>query len=280
MRKRTTQIVADAMTQADESDPQFVTALARGLDILRAFRRNDPPLANQELARRTGLPKPTVSRVTYTLSRLGYLVYDGEAGRYSIGPAALGLGFAALGALGVRDVARSFMQKLADHSTMSVALGRRDRFSMVYIEQCRGDSPLHLGIDVGAHIRLATSAMGRAWYCGLSKPAQVDFMTGLEQRTSSDWPKIRDGLLQAREDFERLGFVLSMGDWKSEINAVGVPLPLGGGDLDFAMNCGGPSFVLPRERLIEDLGPRLVACAAAVRRAMMAADMPVLSSVA
>jgi DNA-binding IclR family transcriptional regulator len=133
---------------------------------------------------------------------------------------------------------------------------------------------------VGAHIRLATSAMGRAWYCGLTRPEQGAFMDLLEQRKSKDWPKIRDGLLQAREDFQRLGFVLSLGDWKPEISAVGVPLPLGGGDLDFALNCGGPSFSLPRNRLIEDLGPRLAECVAKVRQAMMRADAPVLSSVA
>lgn len=268
MRKRHAEIVAEAAGGRDEADPRFMTALARGLDILRAFQRHDPALSNQELARRTSLPKPTVSRLTYTLSRLGYLVYNSEACRYSIGPAALGLGFTALGALGVRHAARGFLQELADYSTVSVALGRRDRFSMVYVEHCRGDSPLHLGIETGAHIRLATSAMGRAWFCGLSKSAQASFMEALQQRYGPEWPKIRDGLMQAQEDFQHLGFVLSLGEWKPEISAVGIPLPLAGGELDFALNCGGPSFVLERNRLIDDLGPRLVRCATNIQRAM------------
>jgi DNA-binding IclR family transcriptional regulator len=33
----------------------------------------DPVLGNREIADRTGLPKPTVSRLTYTLTLLGYL---------------------------------------------------------------------------------------------------------------------------------------------------------------------------------------------------------------
>jgi DNA-binding IclR family transcriptional regulator len=280
MRKRKTQFPLEVHDRVDDPDPQFVTALARGLEILRAFHRNDPPLANQELARRTGLAKPTVSRVTYTLSRLNYLVYDEEIGRYSIGPAALGLGFTALGALGVRDVARPFMQKLADHSTVSVALGRRDKFSMVYIEHCRGDSPLHVGIEVGAHIRLATSAMGRAWFCALPVATQTTFMDMLKQRAGGDWPKIRDGLLQALDDYQRLGFVMSLGEWKPEISAAGVPLALGGGDLDFALNCGGPSFILSRDRLVNDIGPRLRDCADEIRHSLARAEPPKLASIA
>ena len=48
-------------------DRQFVTALARGLEILRCFQAGDPALGNQDIAERTGLPKPTVSRLTHTL---------------------------------------------------------------------------------------------------------------------------------------------------------------------------------------------------------------------
>ncbi|MDH3232081.1 MAG: helix-turn-helix domain-containing protein, partial [Alphaproteobacteria bacterium] len=58
---------------AGAKDRQFVTALARGLEVLRAFQEGGP-LGNQEIARRTGLPKPTVSRLTHTLKQLGYIV--------------------------------------------------------------------------------------------------------------------------------------------------------------------------------------------------------------
>ncbi|HYM36238.1 MAG TPA: helix-turn-helix domain-containing protein, partial [Steroidobacteraceae bacterium] len=52
--------------QRETGDRQFVAALARGLAILRCFRLGDRYLGNQEIAKRAGLPKPTVSRLTYT----------------------------------------------------------------------------------------------------------------------------------------------------------------------------------------------------------------------
>ncbi len=41
----------------EEKDRNFITALARGLDILRCFRPNEIELTNQDFAQRTGLPK-------------------------------------------------------------------------------------------------------------------------------------------------------------------------------------------------------------------------------
>ena len=63
-----------------EGDPNFVTALARGLELLRAFRPGDTLLGNQEFVRRTGFPKATVSRLAGTLVSLGYLRYDEALG--------------------------------------------------------------------------------------------------------------------------------------------------------------------------------------------------------
>src|ERR1039457_5610771 len=66
----------------DEADRQFATTLARGLDVLRCFSATEPELTNKEISGRTGLPKPTVSRLTYTLTRLGYLRHLPHIGKY------------------------------------------------------------------------------------------------------------------------------------------------------------------------------------------------------
>src|ERR1700677_3401420 len=67
------------------ADRHFVNALARGLELLSCFRHGDRMLGNQDLARRCGLPKSTVSRLTHTLTKLGYLVYIEESAKYSLG---------------------------------------------------------------------------------------------------------------------------------------------------------------------------------------------------
>jgi len=262
MRKRDEGLAVDDHDIDEDKDPRFVTALARGLDILRSFRRNEIELGNQDLAARTGLPKATVSRLTYTLGKQGYLVYNAASGKYRLGTPVLSLGYTCLSGMGVRQVARPLMQELADHTGLSVALGGRDRFSMIYLECCRGDSPVTLQLDVGSHLKLTTSAMGRAYLAGLPDTERAALMDKLEahenERSPGRWPGIRDGILQAVEEYRMKGYCLSLGAWKTEVNAAGVPYVPRDGSPVLAFNCGGPSFLLHRKTLEEDHAPRLV----------------------
>ena len=68
-----------------------MTALARGLSVLRAFGPQNRPIGNGEIAKRVGLAKPTISRITFTLTELGYLSFDEETGFYKLGPGVLTL---------------------------------------------------------------------------------------------------------------------------------------------------------------------------------------------
>ncbi|MFI5034112.1 MAG: IclR family transcriptional regulator, partial [Reyranellales bacterium] len=121
-------------------DRQFVTALARGLDILRAFHAGEGMLGNQEIAHRTGLPKPTVARLTHTLTELGYLNYIRRFRKYELGASVLALGYAAISSMDVRRASRQPLETLAHALNASTALGGRDRHSMIYLEACRGPS--------------------------------------------------------------------------------------------------------------------------------------------
>ena len=71
---------------AVHNDRKFVTALARGLEVLRVFTPTEGLLGNGEIAERTGLPKPTVSRLTYTLTKLGYLSHVERLANTSLRP--------------------------------------------------------------------------------------------------------------------------------------------------------------------------------------------------
>lgn len=222
MRKRDVDVVPDRRENSgsasgsgpagtEDRDPQFVTALARGLDVLRCFRQGDGALGNQQIAERTGLPKPTISRLTYTLARLGYLTYLPDLGKYRLGVAVMSLGFTCLGNMGVRDVARPLLQELADYTGVSVALGTRDRMSMVYVECCRGDSAITIALDVGSHIKLGTTAMGRAYLAGLPEAERAPLLDQLAEHEGERWPGVRDGIDQAIEDYRRRGFTVSAG---------------------------------------------------------------------
>src|ERR1700692_453138 len=150
-------------------DRHFVTALARGLEVLACFRHGDRMLGNQELSKRCGLAKSTVSRLTHTLTSLGYLIYVEESAKYSLGMATLSLGSAMLSKLDIRKLAHPLMEQLAEFGQCMVSLGSRDRLSMVYIDAVRGSAAVTLSLDSGARIQIPTSAMGRAYLTAVSE---------------------------------------------------------------------------------------------------------------
>ncbi|MDQ0138065.1 DNA-binding IclR family transcriptional regulator [Neorhizobium galegae] len=256
MRKRTPEGISDANTGKDR---QFVEALAKGLQLLRAFRQGDLELSNQDFVSRVGLPKATASRLTYTLSKLGYLSYNSRTGGYRLDAPAMSLGYTYLAGVGIRRLAKPSMQALADHAGAPVALGAKDHLSMVYLECCRSANAITLAIEVGAHIKLASSSLGRAYIAGLPPVERNLLLDQLADHEGPDWPALSDGIAEAMESYEKFGYCLSVGNWKSDVNSVGVPYRPKDGSPVLAFNCGGPSFLLDRDRLTDDIGPRLVA---------------------
>lgn len=250
--------LVDKPERARGSDRQFVTALGRGLDVLRIFRAEDGPLGNQEIAKRTGLPKPTVSRLTYTLTQLGYLNYDRKLGVYSLGGGVLALGYVALAHLDVRRVARPMMQELADECGASVGLGARDRLNMLYVENCEGQNIVALRVAAGSRIPLATSAMGRAYLAGLPERERAPLMDQIMRKYPDEKGALVKAIEKAIKDIEKRGFCVGIGDWRKDVNGAGAPLALPNGAGLFALNCGGPAYLLKARDIEESYGPRLV----------------------
>ena len=241
------------------TDRNFVVALSRGLDVLRAFQPNDGLLGNQEIAARTNLPKPTVSRLTYTLTKLGYLTPVPRFEKYQLTPSAMALGYAALANLGVRHLSEPFREEVMRETGGAVAVGGRDRHSMIYFGQSRNGLTLGVQLDVGSRIPIATTAMGRAYIWALQPDERAVLLRELREHYGSRWPKMRDGIERSGEMVAKRGFSISTGDWQNDVAAVGVALKLNDGTGPYAFNCGAPAFRFTEDRLRHDIGPRLVA---------------------
>jgi DNA-binding IclR family transcriptional regulator len=242
-----------------KSDRQFVTALARGLEVLRAFQPQDGPLGNQEIAERSGLPKSSVSRITHTLTMLGYLEYVPKFSKYRIGLGVLALGHACIGGAALRRTARPHMQKLAAYADGAVALGGRDRLNMVYLDVYRGRHTAAFTRDAGARIPIHKTAMGYAYLWGIPENERHVLIQAMRKQAGAEWRSINKRLETAFKSLERTGFCVAEGTFERGMNAVGAALVLQGGTEVHAFSSFAPAFQFPVERLKEDIGPRLVA---------------------
>lgn len=257
-----------------KSDRQFIVALARGLEVLRAFEPGDGLLGNQEIAARVNLPKPTVARITHTLTTLGYLEHNPRLEKYSLGTPVLSLGYACLSNIGVRSIARPHMQELADHANISVALGSRDRLNLTYLELAHGSSMVSLRLDVGAKIPIARSAMGLAYLYALPQQERDFFIDAIKKLDPKEFPKFKKRLNAAFKELDEHGFCVSLGVFERTVNGVGAPLRLPDGSTIYSLNCSGPSFQLTEERIREDVGPRLAVAVGNIEADMLRWPMP------
>ncbi len=244
----------------DESHAQFVNSVGRAFAILRCFEHGDRYLGNQEIARQTLLPKPTVSRLTFTLASLGYLEYSATLEKYALGTAVLGLSHAYMKNNDVVSVARPLMKELAEYTQSAVMLGAADGLRMILLEVCQGDHTFQLNLAPGMRVPHGSTALGRADLA--ARPPELFEQRLAELRSDCDpaqWPRIHAGIVRAREEYETYGFCFSMGEWNPDVFAVGVPMTSADRSRVLSFNCSGRISVMTREKLIQDFGPKLVA---------------------
>ena len=249
--------LADENSLAVPKDRKFVEALHRGLAVLRAFGQKGGVLGNQQIAAITGLPKPTVSRMTYTLMQQGYLAYNPRLEKYELDSGVLTLGYNYVHNLRARQIAKPLMDELSKRTQASVGLMTSERLSMIYVENCRGDVAQSLRMDVGSRLPMATSSAGRAYLAALGKEEREALMAAIQRKSGNDWAKIRDAIELAVTCYEKHGYCLSLGDWDRSVNAVAVPLRLQDGKI-MCLNCGGPSYLITPDKVIASFAPQLL----------------------
>jgi DNA-binding IclR family transcriptional regulator len=243
-------------------DRQFATTLARGLEILRCFTPQQPVLGTAELARRTGLPKPTISRFTYTLSSMGYLRADRPAGRYRLGPAVLSLGYPLIASFAFRQVVRPAMEALARQVNGSVSLGLRDRTNMVYVETCRSAATSSFQLsDIGMTHPIAATAIGRAYAAGCPPAERTALLNELRVKEPDLWRQHGAAIAQALAAFREKGYCVSYGDLRPGIYALAAPIGrLPNRDL-LVLNAVSPSWTRRAAQFEPTLAPLLLGCA-------------------
>jgi DNA-binding IclR family transcriptional regulator len=243
-----------------DADAGQVRVLARGLSILRAFTPRNEWLSNQEIAARTSLPRPTVSRLTANLTGLGYLSYATASRKYRLGTSVLALGFGALANVDIRVLARPLLQRLADQEDALVVLASRDAMAMVCNEVCHSSKSIFtLRVNVGSRLVLPYSAMGLALLGAMTPEERDEALRQISRSFKKDWRELQKLTEAAVEQFRRCGFCTTLETLESGINGIAVAVDTPGAPHSFTIGVAGPSFRFPAERLESDLGPKLLA---------------------
>jgi DNA-binding IclR family transcriptional regulator len=249
---------------AEAKDRQFVTALARGLEILQCFSPAKPELGTAEIAGMINLPQPTVWRLSYTMMKRGFLVYSPQQKKLRLGVPVLGLGYAVAASEPIGELARPYMQVIADRFQGAVSLGARDGLNMIYLQRCNGPSIILADLRIGSRVRIGYSATGWAYLAGLAPEARENLLSEIRAADGPRWAQTEKRFRAALDRYPDDGYIVNKGSLHAQINAVAVPISFQDGATLLSVSAGGMSSVFTDKRL-RVIGKSLVELASSLK---------------
>lgn len=243
--------------------PDFIEALARGLDVIRAFDATRPTLTMTEVADRTGLARPTARRILLTLAELGY-VQSRESG-FSLTPRVLELGMSYVHSMGWWDIARPHMEKLVAATGESSSIAQLDGSDIVYVARVSVPKLIALAVTIGTRFPAASTSLGKVLLADLTDDQVASVLaepsrSGVDVRLSPTPEELRTELALTRER----GWCLTDEALARGVRSVAAPLRDGTGRVVAGLNVTVHAAETTVETLVEQHLPRLLTTAAAI----------------
>jgi len=243
--------------------PDFVEALARGLDVIACFDRERPAMSLSDVAQATGLARPTARRLLLTLEELGFV--RSRDGVFTLTPRVLTLGTAYVASLGLWEIARPRLEALVGRTGESSSMAQLDGSDIVYVARVSVPKIIALRVEVGTRFPAPPTSQGKVLLAGLD-PAALDAVlampsrSGLVPHVERDRAALDDELARVRAR----GWALADEELAPGVRSVAVPVRDGTGAVRAAMNVTVHAAETSTERLLDDLLPLLQRTAAEV----------------
>jgi IclR family transcriptional regulator, pca regulon regulatory protein len=237
--------------------PDFVEALARGLDVLTCFDADHPAISLTEVAAAAGLARPTARRLLLTLEELGYVRSAG--GAFTLTPKVLDLGMAYVGSLGLWDIARPHLEALVAGTGESSSMAQLDGSDIVYVARVAVPKIIAIRVEIGTRFPAVQTSQGKVLLAALS-PAELDAALAVPSRAGLP-PYIgrpADQLHRELTEIRARGWALADEELAPGVRSVAVPVRDGRGAVRAAMNVTVHAAETSTERLLEELLPRLL----------------------
>jgi IclR family pca regulon transcriptional regulator len=145
---------------------EFVAAIGRGFDVIKAFGPSNPVMTGSEIAALTGISRPTVRRLLMTLEQLGYASKSGTG--YTLTVQTLELGTACISALDQWELARPHLVRLVGHTGESSSMAELEGSDIVYRERVAVPKIGALRVKVGTRFPAIATSLGRVLLAALS----------------------------------------------------------------------------------------------------------------
>ena len=239
------------------SGPDFVEALARGLDILACFDAARPTMSLTEVASAADLARPTARRLLLTLQEMGYV--RSVDGGFQLTPKVIGLGMSYVSSLGLWDIARPHLEALVRRTGESSSMAQLDGSDIVYVARVSVPKIIALRVDIGIRFPAAQTSQGKVLLADLPAAGLEEILAepsraGLPPYIGRSHEQLLAELTQVRAR----GWALADEELAPGVRSVAVPVRDGTGAVRAAMNVTVHAAETSTEILLEQHLPRLL----------------------
>ena len=246
--------------------PDFVEALARGLDVIACFGDKHRTMSLSEVAAATGLARPTARRLLLTLQELGMV--RSTHGAFELTPKVVTLGMAYVSSQGLWEVARPHLEELVAQTGESSSMAQLDGSDIVYVARVSVPKLIALRVDIGTRFPAVQTSQGKVLLAAL---APDDLTRALAEPSRSGLPpyigrssaQLEDELTQVRAR----GWALADEELAKGVRSIAVPVRDGDGVVRAAMNVTVHAAETSTEHLVGEHLPRLTRAASDVSAA-------------
>lgn len=229
----------------DRSDEHRSTV--RVLAIFETLAQSDKGMTLSEVCRLIDAPKGSISPILHTMAREGFLTFDTESGRYSIGLKTYLAGKVYDRNDAVLKTIKQEMEHVVEQCGETCQLAVLDDDKVLYVARVDSPSPIRLISDEGKAFPAYCTAVGKALILDLSKEqmAEVlgDVFDRVTNKTLRNVSELFDEIVQARVR----GYTYDNGEITNGVNCVAVPIRIHGG-IVYALGVTVPAYRLDPEK--------------------------------
>jgi|SRR5271165_2159332 len=247
-----------------DNSPDFIEAIARGLDVIRAFRPGQPVMSLAGVAAASDLPRPTARRILLTLDQLGYVRQVGPGG-YELTPRVLDLGMSYVLSRGLWEVARPHMESLVARTRESSSIAQLDGSDIVYVARVAVPKIVTLAVTIGTRFPAMQTSLGKVLLAALPL-AEAERVLAEPSRSgiTPRWQPDASERAAALREVRARGWALTDEQLALGIRSVAVPLRDGEGRVIAALNVNSHAAETPIEVLTGEHLPLLLQTAGAI----------------
>jgi len=217
-------------------DPDFVTALARGLAVLLALSDKRKHMSIAQVSHRTGIPRAAARRSLHTLLKLGFAAAD-DARRFYLRPRVLSFSHAYLSTSPIAVLAQPILDRFGEAVREACSLAMLDGDEIVYLARSTSSRIMSPSLNVGRRLPAYCTSVGHVMLAHLAQDELNAYLARTRFHPYTEHTPVSADKLRAQlKAVQESGYAFASQLMESRLCTLAVPVRDAGGQYVAGIN--------------------------------------------